>query len=115
MKSEVRKYKDRQKKHHKETNPSRLLALHYEVLTPEQIRRVKTVLTIRQEGRCAICGIARQDMKREFALDHDHINGHIRGLLFSSCNLMLGCARDSLAVLSAGIRYLDGCNNQKFV
>lgn len=103
----LKQYKRERKKRHKENNPARLLSLHHDNLTSEQRRRIKVILTIRQDNRCAICGIEKQDEGREFAIDHDHLNGHIRGLLCMPCNMMLGFARDDVSLLAAAMRYLE--------
>jgi hypothetical protein len=44
----------------------------------------------KQEGKCGICGRHRSELKRNLAVDHDHITGFFRGLLCSSCNVLLG-------------------------
>lgn len=41
-----------------------------------------------QDGRCALCGETIAD--GEAVLDHDHKEGHVRGVLHSGCNAMLG-------------------------
>lgn len=43
-------------------------------------------LLTRQDGMCALC---RGEMRR-VVVDHDHANGHVRGLLCDRCNLLLG-------------------------
>jgi len=53
---------------------------------------------------CAICGDSGQ--RRALAVDHDHENGQVRGLLCDRCNPMLGYARDNIAILEAAIEYL---------
>jgi hypothetical protein len=63
-----------------------------------------------QDGRCAICGRAGQDLK----IDHDHshcagVNGCkecIRGLLCSTCNTGLGKFDDDPFLLRRAIDYL---------
>jgi hypothetical protein len=60
-----------------------------------------------QSGRCAICGTINPGQKhKNFAVDHDHISGAIRGLLCKYCNTGLGAFRDSEKLLSAAINYL---------
>ena len=54
-----------------------------------------------QEELCAICHLATPKV-----IDHDHSTGEVRGLLCSPCNLLLGCAKDNPATLSAAIQYL---------
>jgi hypothetical protein len=58
----------------------------------------------RQGGICAICG--GSPGKRNLAVDHDHGDGKIRGLLCARCNRLLGCSLDKQSVLRAAIRYL---------
>ena len=68
-------------------------------ITPEQYG---TQLA-RQGNKCAICQTDKCPTGRNFAVDHDHATGIIRGLLCSPCNNNLGHfekARDSSAVQS---------------
>lgn len=59
-----------------------------------------------QDGRCAICGTISRS--RRLAVDHDHGEGSVRGLLCVSCNHdLLGAARDGTAILKAAIHYLE--------
>ena len=59
-----------------------------------------------QGGRCAICR-ARPRSKR-LAVDHDHGDGAVRGLLCSRCNHdLMGSAWDSLAIVAALWHYLN--------
>jgi len=44
----------------------------------------------KQDGRCAICKIEKCATNRNFAIDHDHKTGAIRGLLCCGCNIQLG-------------------------
>jgi hypothetical protein len=70
-----------------------------------------------QGNRCAICRTTApkgpQSRDQNFAVDHDHITGKIRGLLCSNCNLVLGHARDHAEVLEAAIAYLKKHQTQK--
>jgi hypothetical protein len=61
----------------------------------------------RQEGKCAICGIPRNETNKDFAVDHNHETGEIRGLLCLYCNRMLGDAKDKVETLRKGIEYLE--------
>ena len=59
-----------------------------------------------QGGKCAICR-ARPVSKR-LAVDHDHGDGEVRGLLCSRCNHdLMGSAWDSLAIVAALWHYLN--------
>jgi len=59
------------------------------------------------QGGCAICGITKPKGKQRFHVDHDHSSGKIRGLLCSSCNLILGHAKDNVLILVDAINYLN--------
>lgn len=47
----------------------------------------RAILLKRQGGLCALCG---EPIKERDVLDHDHKQGHIRGVLHSGCNSLLG-------------------------
>ena len=64
-----------------------------------------------QGGVCAICGqppsvVIRGESIARLSVDHDHVTGRIRGLLCTSCNRLLGLARDDPDRLAAAIEYL---------
>jgi recombination endonuclease VII len=59
-----------------------------------------------QGGRCYICQVATGKTKR-LAVDHDHKNGYVRGLLCSPCNRHLGHIRDSTLIARRIIWYLN--------
>lgn len=58
-----------------------------------------------QDGRCAICGDVMGGGRNE-NIDHDHADGHVRGLLCAHCNTGLGKFRDSPDRLRLAIQYL---------
>lgn len=60
-----------------------------------------------QNGNCAICGKHHKECSKALAVDHNHKTGKLRSLLCSSCNLMLGYAKDNPAILSKGALYLQ--------
>lgn len=72
-------------------------------ITPEQ----RKSLLAKQRYQCAICGVNQSSLKRRLAVDHDHADGEIRGLLCSNCNLGLGLFKDRPEILAAAIRYLS--------
>jgi hypothetical protein len=43
-----------------------------------------------QGDKCALCEKPRLENKKDFAVDHNHVTGRIRGLLCDSCNWGLG-------------------------
>ncbi|HWH27582.1 MAG TPA: endonuclease VII domain-containing protein [Mycobacteriales bacterium] len=55
-----------------------------------------------QAGLCALC----RERPAEH-VDHDHLFGHVRGLLCSCCNQGLGNFRDELAHVQAAAHYLE--------
>jgi hypothetical protein len=60
------------------------------------------VLLAEQGGLCALC----RERPAEH-VDHDHVFGHVRGLLCSCCNQGLGNFRDQLTHLRAAVDYLE--------
>lgn len=77
------------------------LATKFGGMTTEQY----DTLFRRQGGVCAICGTAPRS--RRLAVDHDHGNGKVRGLLCKRCNHhLLGGAHDSIELLRKAIDYL---------
>ncbi len=63
-------------------------------------------LLVQQDHKCAICGRHESSLSRRLAVDHCHINGHVRGLLCGPCNTGLGSFRDSETFLTNAINYL---------
>lgn len=69
-----------------------------------------------QDHKCAICGTDNPDgegqkpkkQAKSFAVDHDHANGKVRGLLCNLCNRALGFLQDNPTVVKAAWVYLDG-------
>jgi hypothetical protein len=59
-----------------------------------------------QDHKCAICRRKLSDAPRGMMIDHDHTDGHFRGLLCFQCNIALGLAFDSPERLEAMARYL---------
>jgi len=65
-----------------------------------------------QNGRCAICGNEETSINKKYnrikilAIDHDHKNNRVRGLLCSRCNISLGGFKEDSAILERAIEYL---------
>lgn len=62
-----------------------------------------------QGGVCAICkGTHRENSKfKRLHVDHDHVDGGIRGLLCSSCNTAIGLMKEDIPRLKSAIDYLE--------
>ena len=93
---------------------------------PEKMRRYykagtlkKYGLTIEQfeamvEAQDNLCAICRQPETQAYkgqtntlSVDHHHASGQVRGLLCANCNIVVGHARDDIAILKAIIAYLE--------
>jgi len=85
----------------------------YPVYWEETEKRVsrKEALIKMQKGACAGCGLVPESPS-SLALDHDHKNGLVRGLLCSNCNLVLGNSFERGAVLINLARYLSYWHKQ---
>jgi len=64
-------------------------------------------LLVKQGGGCAICGQVNKNGKSLF-VDHNHMNGKVRGLLCVKCNFILGISNDDIDLLRKAINYLGG-------
>lgn len=66
---------------------------------------------VSQGGVCAICARheveERSGKRKQLAVDHDHSDGTMRGLLCGACNNGLGRFEDDVTRLRAAIAYLE--------
>ncbi len=62
-----------------------------------------------QGGCCAICGSSDSKChgRMNFAVDHCHETGKVRGLLCNDCNRALGLFQDSSEILDKAVKYLE--------
>jgi len=89
--------------------------LHPEVVRDWDLRKHYGITLVQfenifamQHGLCALCGgLMDRTVRGDYALDHDHKTGRIRGIIHGKCNIMLGCAEDSTEILQKAIDYLD--------
>ena len=56
-----------------------------------------------QNNKCAICF---KELITKSTVDHCHTTNKIRGILCYSCNLLLGLAKDNIAILTSAILYI---------
>lgn len=62
-----------------------------------------------QGGGCGICGVRAPGKRtKNFAVDHCHETGNVRGLLCHKCNRALGLMQDSPLLLEVAAAYLKG-------
>lgn len=72
-------------------------------ITEDQFNRLLKV----QRARCAVCkSDDPKHSKGQWAIDHDHVTGRVRGLLCSKCNTGIGQLRDDPEILTAAARYI---------
>ena len=77
-------------------------------LTPDQYKEMLDA----QNGACAICCKPektvdpRNGRVKALAVDHNHANDEIRGLLCQNCNKGIGNLGDSVDILIAAAAYL---------
>lgn len=68
-------------------------------------------MAVERGNKCDICGQPETQMRdgkvKALAVDHDHNTGAVRGLLCCDCNQALGKFKDSTAILTSAIQYLD--------
>jgi hypothetical protein len=63
-----------------------------------------------QEGRCVLCGAkptGKTPKTQNLHIDHDHLSGHVRGLLCNRCNWALGTLGDNAAGILNVLDYLS--------
>lgn len=100
-------------------NPDRVIALNrvkqlrlYGLTEADYARLVED-----QDGRCAICQTDDPGSSKygNWSVDHDHVAEdigvmHVRGLLCTDCNLMIGRSREDPDRLRAAADYLERTN-----
>jgi hypothetical protein len=99
----VREHNRRAARAWKLRNPEKVAAGRAQELALRGVDREAIYLA--QRGRCAICQQLEPD--RQFALDHDHRDGWVRGLLCHRCNIGLGMFEDDPERLARAAEYLS--------
>lgn len=62
---------------------------------------------IKQNHKCAICGVDEIEQNRNLCVDHNHKTGKVRDLLCSPCNTGLGMFKENIDTLIQAISYLN--------
>jgi hypothetical protein len=93
-------YKYRNSAKGKRRNRQRKLKREYAITLEDYDKMFKS-----QNGVCAICGAP--EIGKRLAVDHDHTNGMIRGLLCQQCNCMLGFIENKNISFDVIQRYLE--------
>lgn len=90
--------------------------------TPRRLTHVKNTygldaeeylqMILDQSNVCAICHNPEKWKNkhgdvRPLSVDHDHVSGKVRALLCTSCNALLGHAKDNIDILLSAADYLD--------
>ncbi len=79
---------------------------HYRARTVYGLSRPELLtMLMKQDNSCKIC---TRNIVDKYTIDHCHNTGKVRGLLCRHCNLLLGNAQDSTAVLMNAVEYLEG-------
>lgn len=64
-----------------------------------------------QDERCAICRNDHPGLNKDWATDHCHETGRLRGILCHPCNKALGFMKDQPHYLRAAADYIDAFNS----
>jgi hypothetical protein len=67
----------------------------------------------KQNGSCAICYGQQEGKPKDFAIDHNHSTGQIRGLLCNRCNTSIGKFKEDPEILLNAIKYLKEYSEQQ--
>ena len=100
-KEKRREYNCMWRKNNPDKHKSQLLRHKFGITYEEYIEILN-----QQKNKCAICETQQVDVKKRFAVDHDHTTKHIRGLLCSDCNILLGMSKDNVEILLNALLYL---------
>jgi len=69
---------------------------------------------LRARGCCDICkGTVAGGRFSEWHIDHDHVNGAVRGVLCAKCNTAIGLMGDSPDRLRAAADYIESVRNRE--
>lgn len=75
-----------------------------------QVReQLREIMAAEQENRCAVCEQpeTKRGARGTLSIDHDHVTGHVRGLLCAKCNMAVGLLQDSAELAERVMLYLS--------
>ena len=58
-------------------------------------RSIYNEMLKQQNGGCAVCGTSPEENGKALAVDHDHADGAVRGLLCNFCNITISTRLES--------------------
>lgn len=61
----------------------------------------------KQRGLCALCSLPKEEYKKYFCIDHDHVTKKVRGLVHSYCNTIVGIVESKRELLNKAEQYLQ--------
>ena len=90
-------------------SPERIRDLYYKRTYGISLETFNLIF-IKQKGQCPICTkqLSLEHLSADRAVvDHDHTDGHVRGIICNECNRGLGYFRDSVTALQNATKYLE--------
>jgi hypothetical protein len=64
-------------------------------------------MLISQNNKCLLCERDRKSFNKNFAVDHCHTTGKVRGLLCQQCNVALGMFDDNPELIRKAANYVE--------
>ena len=107
--AETKKWRSISPAHRKKERNARLKS-DYGITTDQY-----DALLAEQDGRCGICGDenTHNSSRKNFAVDHDHSTGAVRGLLCWHCNTALGHLGDDIDGVLRALHYLRNAQERE--
>ena len=98
------RYKEHKRRNYvNTTSPEKRRAAHLKKMYGLSLDDYEALL-LSQNGVCAMCGLSSRE---PLFVDHDHENGRVRGLLCSSCNILLGWVERAPELVESALAYLQ--------
>lgn len=108
--SRNRNYRNEYNKKYNQQHSERVKDTHYFARYGITLDEARIILES-QSGLCAICKRVLQFGGKKGrdapCINHSHLTGKVRGILCTSCNLLIGYASDSKNILESASNYLE--------